>query len=188
MIVYYLLEMFLRRDVMNLIKGNAVRGNYCRLIMALVAILLTGCVSFPSGSRSYASEEPYSSRMGKVHTTLTQLKIVRDKEYALKCEDAVYAYVYYSDKKDAMPEICSNTIMPRTRIVFDDIREECDYIQILPFPIVPILYRRYYEIAFYVEGEKRIHYHYYQQLPFDFYFHWPLDFSRLPFRLMETNR
>jgi hypothetical protein len=169
---------------MNFVQINKKKHTCCELMVAFVLFLLAGCVSFPSGGRSFRNS--YSSHVGKFYTTLRVLEVEQDEECARQRVDAVYA----CDARwnDFAPLEYPKALNTGTKIIVDDVWEQCDYIQILPFPILPILYRRYYAITFYVEGEKRIRYHYYQQLPFDFYFHWPLDFSRLPFRLIEVKR
>ncbi len=177
---------------MGLLQIDKKMHMCCGLMVAFVLLLSAGCISFPSGSRSHRNT--YSSYVGRVYKTLRALEVEQDRKCARQRVDAVYAYDardsrYYDGLLDDFsPLEYPKALNTGTKIIVDDVWEQCDYIQILPFPIVPILYRRYYEITFYVEGDKRILYHYYQQLPFDFYFHWPLDFSKLPFRLAETKR
>ena len=171
---------------MGLLQIDKKMHMCCGLMVAFVLLLSAGCISFPSGSRSHRNT--YSSYVGRVYKTLRALEVEQDRKCARQRVDAVYAYDDRDFDARVSPLEYPKVLNAGTRITGDDVSEVRDYIQILPFPIVPILYRRYYEITFYVEGDKRILYHYYQQLPFDFYFHWPLDFSKLPFRLAETKR
>ena len=170
--------------------NNRHVGNWPYWLLTMICALFSGgCVFYGSEARSLANAY-YSQMHGVVYKTLKPLAVERDAETARKqCEDAVYAYGWsFNEKGEVISLEFPESLKAGTRIVIDDVHANCKSLMILPFPSVPIPYRRYCSVSFHVEGNERITYSYYCPWSFWASAHWPVEFHKLPFhRVSSTN-